>query len=309
MPPSHFPAGGGSELALIFRRLLRHRLALAGLLLIALLGAAALLAPWLASEHPRPPFGVWRIAPRLKLLPPSLDHPLGTDQLGRDQLSRMLYGARVSLFIGLTSVTVAIVVGTVLGAVAGFWGGRVDNVIMRLMDILLAFPSLLLALAVVVVIGKGLYNAMLAVGIVSIPNYARIVRASVMAERHKDYVEASRALGASRLRLLLRHVLPNALSPLIVAASLGVGTAILDTAGLGFLGLGAQPPLAEWGLMLSDNRQKLFGEWWLVVAPGVAIMLTVLGFNLLGDGLRDVLDPRLRRGPGGTGRGRSPSDL
>lgn len=309
MIPSETVRSSGGEARLILRRLLRHRLAVAGLLLIALLGAAAILAPWLASEHPRPPFGVWRVAPKLKLLPPSWEHPLGTDQLGRDQLSRMLYGARMSLLIGLLSVSLAIAVGTVLGAVAGFWGGRVDGIIMRLMDILLAFPSLLLALAVVVVIGKGLTNAMLAVGIVSIPNYARIVRASVLAERHKDYVEASRALGASRLRLLLYHVLPNALSPLIVAASLGVGTAILDTAGLGFLGLGAQPPLAEWGLMLSDNRQKLFGEWWLVVAPGLAIMLTVLGFNLLGDGLRDVLDPRLRRGRGEGGVGSPASDL
>ncbi|MFI0607780.1 MAG: ABC transporter permease [Anaerolineae bacterium] len=296
-PPVALPvAAPPGDAKLFLRRLLGHRLALAGLIIIAFLGTCALLAPWLASERPQPPFGVWAIAPRLKLQPPSWLHPLGTDQLGRDQLSRMLYGARVSLLIGIFSVTLAIALGTLLGAVAGFWGGRVDGLIMRLMDIMLAFPSLLLALAVVVIIGKGLLNAMLAVGIISIPNYARIVRASVLAEVHKDYVEASRALGASRGRLLWRHVLPNALSPLIVSGSLGIGTAILDTAGLGFLGLGAQPPLAEWGLMLSDNRQKLFGEWWLVVAPGLAIMLTVLGFNLLGDGLRDIMDPRLRRG-------------
>ena len=193
------------------------------------------------------------MTPRLKLQPPSWTHPLGTDQLGRDQFSRMLYGARVSLLIGIFSVPLAIAVGTLLGAVAGFWGGRVDGLIMRLMDVVLAFPSLLLALAVVVIIGKGLLNAMLAVGIISIPNYARIVRASV----HKEYVEASRALGASRARLLWRHILPNALSPLIVAASLGIGTAILDTAGLGFLGLGAQPPLAEWGLSSHQARQGL----------------------------------------------------
>jgi ABC-type dipeptide/oligopeptide/nickel transport system permease subunit len=277
------------EARLMLRRLLGHRLALAGLIIIGLLSACALLAPWLASEHPQPPFGVWSVAPIHGLEPPSWEHPLGRDQLGRDQLSRMLYGARTSLLIGLFSVALAILIGTFLGAIAGFRGGWVDGLIMRLMDIMLAFPSLLLALAVVVIIGKGLLNAMLAVGIISIPNYARIVRASVLAEVHKDYVEASRALGASRARLLWRHVLPNALSPLIVAGSLGIGTAILDTAGLGFLGLGAQPPLAEWGLMLSDNRQKLFGEWWLVVAPGLAIMLTVLGFNLLGDGLRDLL--------------------
>jgi peptide/nickel transport system permease protein len=208
----------------------------------------------------------------------------------------MLYGGRVTLLIGFSSVALAIATGTLLGALAGFLGGAVDTLIMRLMDIMLAFPSILLALAIVVFIGHGLFNVMLAVGIVSIPSYARIVRSSVLAEREKEYVTASLALGAGRARILFRHLLPNTLSPLIVAASLGVGTAILDAAGLGFLGLGAQPPLAEWGLMLSDNRQQLFTGWWLVVTPGIAIMLTVLGFNLLGDGLRDILDPRLRHG-------------
>lgn len=277
----------------VVRRLMRNRLALTGLLLIGLLALAALFAPALASEHPDEN-GIWKVDLRTSLAPPSAEHPLGTDQLGRDQLSRMLYGARVSLVIGFVAVSLAILVGTLLGSLAGYTGGLTDNVVMRGMDIMLAFPSILLALAIVALIGPGLVNVMIAVGIVSIPTYARISRASVMAESTRDYVEASRALGADHTRVLFRHLLPNSLSPLIVAASLGIGTAILEAAALGFLGLGAQPPLAEWGLMLSDNRQKLFSEWWLVVVPGVAIMLTVLGFNLLGDGLRDVLDPRLR---------------
>ncbi len=277
------------------RRLLRNRLAVAGLAIIGFFALCALSAPLLAAEHPDDN-GIWQIALGDTRLPPSAAHPLGTDQLGRDQLSRMLYGARISLVIGFAAVSLAIVIGSLLGALAGFFGGIVDTLIMRAMDVMLAFPSILLALAIVVFIGQGLLNVMLAVGIISVPTYARIVRSSVLGERRKEYVDASIAVGASRGRVLMRHVLPNSLSPLIVAASLGIGTAILDAAGLGFLGLGAQPPLAEWGLMLSDNRQKLFSEWWLVVVPGVAIMLTVLGFNLLGDGLRDTLDPRLRRG-------------
>jgi len=275
------------------RRLLRNRLAVAGLLIIGVLACAAVFAPVLATEHPNE-HGIWKVDLRSSLEQPSARHPLGTDQLGRDQWSRMVYGARVSLVIGFVAVSLAIALGTLLGSMAGFLGGATDNVVMRGMDIMLAFPSILLALAIVALIGPGLVNVMIAVGIVSIPTYARISRASVLAESNKDYVEASRALGAGRRRLLFRHLLPNSLSPLIVAASLGIGTAILEAAALGFLGLGAQPPLAEWGLMLSDNRQKLFTQWWLVAVPGVAIMLTVLGFNLLGDGLRDVLDPRLR---------------
>ncbi len=276
------------------RRIRRSRLAMAGLLIIGLLGAIALAAPAIASQHPDDN-GVWRTTDmRNREQTPSAEHWMGTDQLGRDMLSRMVYAARMSLLIGVVSVSLAIAIGTLLGAVAGFLGGAADMAIMRFMDIMLAFPSILLALAIVVLIGEGLINVMLAVGIISIPTYARIVRASVLGEINREYVTASRALGASGSRILLRHVLPNALAPLIVAGSLGIGSAILDAAGLGFLGLGAQPPLAEWGLMLSDTRQKLFTAPWLVAFPGVAIMLTVLGFNLLGDGLRDVLDPRLR---------------
>ncbi|MFN2252495.1 MAG: ABC transporter permease [Anaerolineae bacterium] len=275
------------------RRLLRNRLAVTGLTIIGVLALGAVLAPVLASEHPNEN-GIWQVNVHETRLSPSLEHPFGTDQLGRDQFSRMLYGARVSLLIGFAAVSLAILIGSTLGAVAGSAGGAVDNVIMRLMDVMLAFPGILLALAIVVVLGHGLLNVMLAVGIVSIPTYARIVRSKVIAESTKGYVAATRALGAGSARVIFRHLLPNSMAPLIVAASLGIGTAILDAAGLGFLGLGAQPPLAEWGLMLSDNRQKLFAEWWLVAVPGMAIMLTVLGFNLLGDGLRDTLDPRLR---------------
>ena len=275
------------------RRLARNRLAMVGITIIGFFALCALTAPVIASEHPNEN-GIWGIDPAGNRARPSAAHPLGTDQLGRDQLSRMLYGARISLVIGFAAVSLAIVIGTLLGAIAGYIGGAVDTLIMRGMDVMLAFPIILLALAIVVVIGQGLMNVMLAVGIVSVPTYARIVRSGVLAEVRKEYVEASVAVGAGRSRVLFRHVLPNSISPLIVAGSLGIGTAILDAAGLGFLGLGAQPPLAEWGLMLSDNRQKLFSEWWLVAVPGVAIMLTVLGFNLLGDGLRDVLDPRLR---------------
>jgi len=284
---------GSPHRASIFSRLLRNRLALLGMAIIVTLAAGAVLAPVIAKEHPDRN-GIWKIDLHNAVAAPSLEHPFGTDQLGRDQFSRMLYGARVSLLIGISAVSLSIAAGAVLGSIAGFFGGAVDNILMRLMDIMLAFPSILLALAIVVVLGHGLFNVMVAVGIVSIPTYARITRAGVLSESQREYVEASRALGAGRPRLLFRHALPNSLSPLIVAASLGIGTAILDAAGLGFLGLGAQPPRAEWGLMLSDNRQKLFAEWWLVAVPGFAIMLTVLGFNLFGDGLRDVLDPRLR---------------
>ena len=293
LPPR--PAPARSPLRDAMRRVRASRLAVAGLGIIGFLTLCAIAAPWISIQHPDAD-GIWSAFMRDAKQPPSLRHWMGTDKLGRDLASRIVYGARTSLLIGVTSVSLAIAVGAALGAVAGFFGRWVDAVIMRLMDVMLAFPSLLLALGIVALTGPRLLNAMLAVGIVSIPTYARIVRASVLAEVGKDYVTASRALGVSPMRLLLHHVMPNALAPLIVAASLGIGTAILEAAGLGFLGLGAQPPLAEWGLMLADNRQSMTSFWWLVTCPGVAIMLTVLGFNLLGDGLRDVLDPRLRGG-------------
>jgi peptide/nickel transport system permease protein len=218
---------------------------------------------------------------------------MGIDGNGRDEFSRLLYGTRLSLMIGLASVSFAIFIGTVLGAVAGYFGGWTDNIIMRVMDVLLAFPSLLLAIAIVTMLGPGLINALLAIGIVSIPAYARVVRASVLSVRETDFVSATRALGGNSFDILFKRILPNALTPLIVQGTLGIATAILDAAALSFLGLGAQPPTPEWGSMLGAERNQVFTAPHLVFYPGVAIILTVLSFNLLGDGLRDALDPRL----------------
>jgi ABC-type dipeptide/oligopeptide/nickel transport system permease subunit len=218
---------------------------------------------------------------------------MGLDGNVRDEFSRILYGARLSLMVGLLTVSFAIIIGTVLGALGGYFGGWIDNTIMRVMDVLLAFPSLLLAIAIVTVLGPGLQNALLAIGIVSIPAYARVVRASVLSVREMEYVSATRALGGDALQILFRRILPNALTPLIVQGTLGIATAILDAAALSFLGLGAQPPAPEWGAMLGAERNQVFTAPHLVFLPGIAIALTVLSFNLLGDGLRDALDPRL----------------
>lgn len=277
----------------VFLRLVRNKLAIVGMVILGIVLLVALLAPYLAKQHPNE-YGVYKAFPRENKQAPSLEHPMGTDDLGRDMLSLIIYGARISVRVGVFAVGLAILVGATLGAIAGYAGGTVDNVIMRLMDIMLAFPSILLALVIVVVIGPGLFNAMIAVGIVSIPTFARITRSTVIKENERDYVMAARSLGAGSNRVLWRHIVPNSLSPIIVAASLGFATAILDAAGLGFLGLGAQPPTPEWGLMLSRNKSHLFTSPWMVIFPGVAIMFLVLGFNLLGDGLRDALDPWLR---------------
>lgn len=277
----------------IFVRLSRNKLAIAGMVIIGIVILVAVFAPFLAIQNPDDN-GVFKAFPRENKQSPSWEHPMGTDDLGRDMMSLIFYGARVSVRVGVFAVGLAILVGASLGAIAGYAGGTVDNVIMRLMDIMLSFPSILLALVIVVAIGPGLFNAMLAVGIVSIPTFARITRATVIKENENVYVMAARSLGAKSNRILWRHIVPNSLSPLIVAASLGVAVAILDAAGLGFLGLGAQPPTPEWGLLLSRNKSHLFTSPWMVIFPGVAIMFLVLGFNLLGDGLRDALDPWLR---------------
>jgi dipeptide transport system permease protein len=264
-----------------------------GLCLVTLLILAAIFAPLLA---PHPPDAQMREAILHAPTWFSGAYPLGTDDVGRDVLSRLLYGARLSLSIGAMVVTLGCVVGTLLGLVAGFAGGVIDALVMRLMDIMLALPTLLLAIAVVAVLGPGLTNAMLAVSIVLLPAFVRLTRAAVMVELGKDYVAASRMANTGRARLMFLTVLPNCLAPLIVQASLGFSSAILDTAALGFLGLGAQPPTPEWGTMLADALQFVQSAWWVVTFPGLAILLTVLGFNLVGDGLRDALDPRLKLG-------------
>ncbi len=222
-------------------------------------------------------------------------YPLGTDDVGRDILSRLIFGARLSLMIGLTVVTLALCLGTALGLTAAFAGGIVDVVIMRTMDVVLVFPSLLLAIVVVAILGPGLFNAMMAVAIVFLPGYTRLVRASALSELARDYVTATRSAGAGTLRLMFNTVLPNCAAPLIVQASLGFSGAILDAAALGFLGLGAQPPTPEWGTMLAGALQYYQRAWWVLTFPGLAILITVLAFNLLGDGLRDALDPKLKR--------------
>jgi len=286
------------------RRLFRRKSSIVGMVILAILIFLAITAQWLAPYNPilsmldsDPPQSIQkRSSPCIHALGCSSDQPqhiMGTDGNIRDEFSRMLYGARLSLAIGLSTVTFAIVIGTVLGALAGYFGGRIDNVIMRIMDVLLAFPSLLLAIAIVTVLGPGLINALLAIGIVSIPAYARVVRGSVLSIREMDFVSASRALGGNTYEILFRRILPNALTPLIVQGTLGIASAILDAAALSFLGLGAQPPTPEWGSMLGAERNQVFTAPHLVFYPGLAIMLTVLAFNLLGDGLRDALDPRL----------------
>ncbi len=230
-----------------------------------------------------------------QLLEPSAQHWMGTDEQGRDVLVRVANGARPSLGVGLGAVSIAVLIGTLLGLVSGFAGKTIDLVLMFLMDILLAFPGLLLAIAVVALLGPGLINSMMAISVVSIPVYARIARSTVLSLKEQEFVTAARCVGAPSPRILFRHVFPNSLSPILVQGTLGIATAILEIAALGFLGLGQQPPYPEWGAMLADSVKYLTsGSWWVLLFPGLAIMLTVLGFNLLGDGLRDALDPRLR---------------
>lgn len=271
-----------------WKRFGRNKLAVAGLVVFLGLVLLALLAPQIAPYDPDKQD--WKV----RLQAPSAAHPFGTDEFGRDVLSRTLYGGRVSLLAGVLPVVLGASAGTLLGLFAGYMGGRWDQWLMRLLDILLAFPTIFLALAVVGTLGPGLWNAMLAVAFVSIPGYARVVRGQVLTLRERDFIAAAKAAGASHTRVLLRHLLPNILSPLLVQATLSVGFAILTTASLSFLGLGTQPPTSDWGEMLASGRQHLPDAWWLELFPGLFVMLAVLSVNLLGDGLRDYFDPRSR---------------
>jgi dipeptide transport system permease protein len=272
-----------------------NRGALAGLLIVLLVLLTALFAPLLAPHAPELTNNTVFLKPPFWQAGGSISYPLGTDAIGRDILSRLIHGARLSLVIGLAVVALSVVVGTVLGMAAGYFRGIFEIAVMRLMDIILTLPSLLLAIVIVAILGPGLMNAMLAVAIVVLPHYVRITRAAVISEMSRDYVTAARMNGAGHLRLMFNEVLPNCMAPLIVQASLGISTAILDAAALGFLGLGAQPPSPEWGTMLADAREFVMRAWWVVTFPGLAILITVLAFNLLGDGLRDAFDPKLKR--------------
>lgn len=283
------------------QRVLRQRSAIIGLILVGILGLFAIFAPVVTPYDPNQVLiGLENVkkrqGPCIHVLGCPADQPqhiLGIDGNVRDLYTRLVYGTRISFRVGFVTVSFSVIIGTFLGAIAGYAGGWLDNLIMRVLDIVLAFPALLLAIAIVTVLGPGLTNAMLAIAFVTIPHYARVVRSSVIVIRELEFVEASRALGATSAQILFRRILPNTLSPLIVQATLGIGTAVLETAALSFIGLGAQPPTPEWGSMIAEEFNQLFSAPHLVFFPGVAITLTVLAFNLLGDGLRDALDPRL----------------
>ena len=286
------------------RNIVRQRAAVIGFTILFGLIAIAVFAPAIAPYPPNqsmldiPEPGTRGAAPCIHALGCPADQPqhiMGLDSNIRDEFSRVVYGARVSLQVGIVTVSFAIVIGTVIGAIAGYARGRTDDILMRSMDVVLSFPSLILAIAIVTVLGSGLYEAMIAIAIVSIPIYARVMRASVLSVRETDFVTASRALGESSTGILSRRILPNALTPLIVQGTLGIGGAILEVAALSFVGLGAQPPTAEWGFMIASDRNLFFSAPHLIFFPGVAITLSVLAFNLIGDGLRDALDPRLNR--------------
>jgi dipeptide transport system permease protein len=269
--------------------------AVAGLVVLTVVALMAIFAPLIAPHSPTEQFR------EFVKLPPAWEEggnwafPLGTDALGRDMLSRLIYGARISLFIGLSVMAVSMVAGVVLGLASAFWGGIADTVIMRVMDLIIAIPSLVLAILIVAVLGPSLTNTIVAVSVVYLPHYVRLVRGSALAEINRDYVTAAKVAGVGPMRLMLKTVLPNCLAPLLVQAALGVSNAILEAAALGFLGLGAQPPTPEWGSMLADSREFIRSNPWIVTLPGLAILVTVVSINLVGDGLRDALDPKMKR--------------
>jgi len=282
-------AGVRSSAQVFWAAFRRNPLTLVGLVIVAGFVVTAAAAPILAIQNP--------LAQDLghRLNPPSIAHPFGLDSLGRDVLSRVVYGARISVVSGISVVSAAVAFGVAAGTAAGWHGGWWDEVLMRVTDMFLAFPSLVLAMAISAILTPSLTNALIAIAIVSWTSYARLARAQTLATRHRDYIEAARAQGAHELAIVLRHLIPNAIAPLLVQATLEIGGIILTSSGLAFIGFGAQPPTPEWGVMVSEGRSFLMDQWWVATFPAVAILLLVLGFNLLGDGVRDVLDPRLRK--------------
>ena len=277
-----------SQFGPVLQRLLRQPGVVVGAVILLLLIVGAVFAPFLTPYEPA------KMSPREALQPPSLAHPLGTDHFGRDQLARLLYGGSLSLQVGLVAVAIGASVGVTLGAIAGYKGGWIDEIIARLIDVKLAFPGILLALGVVAVLGPDLMNLMIAVGVGTIPGFCRLVRGQVLAAREFDYVLAARTLGCRHARIVVRHILPNVIAPVVVYGTLAVAGAILAGASLNYLGMGAKPPTPEWGLMLAESRDQIRRAWWLATFPGLAIMLTVISINLLGDGLRDAFDPWLK---------------
>ncbi len=277
-----------SQSKTFWRYFKRNRLAVGGLVIIVITFLVAGFAPLLA------PYDPGKTGVSLKLNSPSFDHYLGTDQLGRDVFSRMLYGSRISLSVGFVAVTISIFIGILIGAIAGYYGRWVDSLLMRFVDIMICFPTFFLILTVVAILGPRFYNVMIVIGITSWMGTSRFVRAEFLSLRERDFAQAAKALGVKDSRIIFRHILPNALAPVFVTATLDVATAILVEAGLSFLGFGVQPPSPSWGNILTEGRTYIFDAWWLTVFPGLAILITVLSFNLLGEGLRDALDPRLR---------------
>lgn len=275
-----------------WQRFKRHRLGLTGAMVVLLLFTISLAAPALSPYDPS------YIDIKSILEPPSYEHPLGTDQLGRDVLSRIIWGGRISLMVGFVAVGIAAVIGVFLGAMAGYYGGYVDTIIMRFVDIMLCFPTFFLILAVVALLEPSIWNIMVVIGATGWMGMARLIRAEILSVKERDYVLAARALGASHARIIWRHIIPNAMAPVLVAATLGVAAAILTESALSFLGIGVQPPTPSWGNILTAGKDSIEVAWWLSFYPGMAILITVLGYNLLGEGIRDAIDPRLREGRG-----------
>ena len=278
-----------SQFKVVWKRLKKNKLSMVGLVIVCLLAFCAVFAEFIAPY----PYDQMDLLNTFQM--PNSQHLLGTDNFGYDILSRLIYGSRVSLIVGFISVGIGLLFGGLMGSVSAFYGGKTDNIIMRCMDIMMSIPDLLLAISIAASMGPGLTNAMIAVGISSIPSYARIVRASVLSTKEQEYIEAARAIGANDKRLILKHIIPNSFAPVLVQATLGVANAILVTSALSFIGLGIQPPKAEWGAMLAAGRSYIRDFWPIVTFPGIAIMITIIALNLLGDGLRDALDPRLKQ--------------